>query len=59
MASGRTRRRLGVLLALAAFALLFLLRSPSVFHPTAPTEMDSKPRGETTPSDPPKAPMGG
>jgi hypothetical protein len=35
-----------------AFALLFLLRSPSVFHPTTPTEVDAKPCGAVTESDP-------
>lgn len=42
-----------------AFALLFLLRSPSVFHPTTPTEVDAKPRGETTPTEPGAPAMGG
>ncbi len=41
-----------------AFALLFLLRSPSVFHPTTPSEVDGKPPPAVTPGDPP-VPMGG
>lgn len=39
-----------------AFALLFLLRSPSVYHPTTPTEVDAKP--VVTRSEPAPPPMG-
>jgi hypothetical protein len=38
-----------------ALALLFLLRSPSVYHPTKPTEVDAK---SVTPSEPTAPPMG-
>ncbi len=41
-----------------AFALLFLLRSPSVFHPTTASEVDGRPPPAVTPRDPP-TPMGG
>ncbi len=41
-----------------ALALLFLVRAPSVFHPTTPSDVDAKPLPAVTPRDPP-TPMGG
>jgi hypothetical protein len=37
----------------SALALLILVRSPSTSHPTAPREIDAKPRGAVTPAEKP------